>query len=301
LLFEFILLHGDVKLSEDVWVPKDEALKDQSFGVRVLNANLRVQSLSLEGKEVLGVPAHVGDVGFSLLFVCFFLLINNRCFRRLTIAKILIVKVLGCSSLLETALNAKNDVLEDVVLDDVLEVVQLILCHGLSKVLVVNLPLGFLLDSAVPLIHALLTAVIDETGVVTKLGALALVAGARLPRLASTATLSFKVLRIYLDGPKQSHYDDYRMQAGENRVPSETRRVQDEEVRDDYDRVHQEVPPLNPHILVELVVQAWAQVLRGVLVILEKVLLLVADDAVHWLLRSSEFAMLVGEVGVCEE
>jgi hypothetical protein len=187
------------------------------------------------------------------------------------------------------------------VLDDVLEVVQLILCHGLAKVLVVNLPLRLLIDSPVPLIHTLLTAVIDEAGVVTQLGALALIAGARFPWLASTATLSFKVLRIDLDGPKQSHYDDYGMQAGENRVPSEARRVQDEEVRDDYDRVHQEVPPLNPHVLVELVVKARAQVLRGVLVILEKVLLLVADDTVHWLLRSSEFAMLIGEVGVCEE
>jgi len=124
-------------------VPKYEALKDQSFGIRILNANLGVQTLSLERKEGLGMPAHVGYVGLSLLFVCFFLLVDNRCYRRLAEAKILVVKVLGRSSLLEAALDAKNDVLEDVVLDDVLEVVQLILCHSLSKVLVVNLALRF--------------------------------------------------------------------------------------------------------------------------------------------------------------
>jgi hypothetical protein len=90
------------------------------------------------------------------------------------------------------------------------------------------------------------------------------------------------------------------VQTGEDRVPSQTCRRQDEEVRDDHEQVEQEVVSLESHVLVDLVVEARAEVLGSVFVILKQVLLLITNHTINWLFGRCKFPMLVRKIGVAE-
>ena len=51
LLLKFILLNGNIELSKNVGVSKDETLENQSFSIRVLDTDLRGNSLGLEREK----------------------------------------------------------------------------------------------------------------------------------------------------------------------------------------------------------------------------------------------------------
>ena len=90
----------------------------------------------------------------------------------LTETQILVVEVFRCGSVHQPSLNAKDDIFKDVILHDVLEIVQLLLCVLLAEILVVEVSLGCIMNGFISLINGVITAIINKGRVIAQLGAL---------------------------------------------------------------------------------------------------------------------------------
>jgi len=98
LLFELILLDRHVELSENVRVAEYETFEYLGLSVRILDADLRSNCLSLEGEEALRVASDVRDGGLlrlACLGILLFLDEGSSLFWRLAEAQLLVVEVAG--------------------------------------------------------------------------------------------------------------------------------------------------------------------------------------------------------------